>query len=62
MYQALFFFPSRAKEVKQKKQKKKRRLISGYPRLYHTFLAYPVEKYPFSDFHITTITAGFNPL
>lgn len=23
---------------------------------------YPVEKYPFSDFHITTITAGFNPL
>ena len=28
MYQALFFFPSRAKETK--KQKKKKRLISGY--------------------------------
>ena len=37
MYQALFFFPSRAKEAK--KPKKKKRLISGYlpiplPRLF----------------------------
>ena len=56
----------RVQEIKQKEGGRRRGSILidtvRIPRLYHTFLAYPVEKYPFSDFHITTITAGLNPL